>query len=329
MILVTGANGFVGTALLAQLARRGMDARGAVRRRAQPAHAPDFGADRGPDFVPELAEVGALGATTDWRAALHGCRAVVHLAARVHVMDEQVGDPLQAYREVNVDATVRLATQAVEAGVQRFVFVSSIKVNGEATSGAPFRPDDAPGASDPYGQSKLEAEQALLALARRTGLEVVIIRPPLVYGPGVKANFLNLIKLVQLGLPLPLGRISNARSMVALDNLVDLLILCCQHAAAPGEVFLVSDGADLSTTELVRMIARALGKPARLMPVPAGLLGAAAALLGKRSVAERLVGSLQVDIAKTQSRLEWQPVVNSQAAIDATVRFFQENSKKQ
>ena len=306
MILVTGANGFVGSALLAALGTRAMAARGAVRRGEGPG----------------LAVVGELDGHTDWTTALQGCRAVVHLAARVHVMDDRDSDPLQAYREVNVAATLCLATQAAEAGVQRFVYVSSIKVNGEATTGAPFRAMDAAGAVDPYGQSKLEAEQALLALAERTRLEVVIVRPPLVYGPGVKANFLNLIKLVRLGLPLPFGGIANARSMVALDNLVDLLIVCCSHPHAPGQVFLVSDGVDLSTTQLVRMIARALGKRAWLLPVPAALVGGVAALAGKRAAVDRLFGSLQVDIADTRATLAWSPVVTPQQAIDATVNHF-------
>lgn len=246
--------------------------------------------------------------STDWNLALKGVQAVVHCAARVHVMQDDATDPLQAYREVNVNGTLNLARQAAQAGVRRFVFVSSIKVNGEATQpGQPFTADDVPLPLDPYGVSKFEAEVGLRDIESQTGMEVVIVRPPLVYGPGVKANFASMMRWVARGIPLPLAAIHNARSMVALDNLVDLLLTCLKHPAAAGQTFLVSDGEDVSTTELLRRTAQAMGKRALLLPVPASVLEIGATLLGKRAVAQRLCGSLQVDIAKTRRLLDWTP----------------------
>jgi UDP-glucose 4-epimerase len=249
-----------------------------------------------------------LSADGDWRSALVGVDAVVHTAARVHVMNETEADALTAYQKVNVEGTVNLARQAAQAGVRRFVFVSSIKVNGESTlPGHPFCADDASSPLDPYGLSKLEAEQRLLELSAETGMDVVIVRPPLIYGLGVKANFASMMRWVARGVPLPLGRIHNARSMVALDNLLDLLITCLRHPAAAGQTFLVSDGEDVSTTELLRRTAGAMNKKAILLPVPVSWLEFAAALLGKRAVAQRLCGSLQVDIEKTRRLLGWSP----------------------
>lgn len=239
---------------------------------------------------------------------MRGVHAVVHCAARVHVMQDGAPDPLQVYREVNVDGTLNLALQAAQAGVRRFVFVSSIKVNGESTlPGHAFSADDQPEPLDSYGVSKLEAEQGLWKIAAQTGMEVVIVRPPLVYGPGVKANFASMMRWVSLGVPLPLGRIHNARSMVALDNLIDLLVTCLKHPAAAGQTFLVSDGEDVSTTELLRRTARAMGRRALLLNVPASRLEMVASLLGKRAMAQRLCGSLQVNIDKTRSTLGWEP----------------------
>ncbi len=253
-------------------------------------------------------QVGDLLPNTDWSMALQGIDGVVHCAARVHVMQDDVTDPLQAYREVNVNGTLNLARQAAQAGVGRFVYVSSIKVNGEATQpGRPFTADDVPAPLDPYGVSKLEAEQGLRNIEAQTSMEVVIVRPPLVYGPGVKANFESMMRWVARGIPLPLGAIHNARSMVALDNLVDLLVTCLTHPAAAGKTFLVSDGEDVSTTELLRRTAQTMGKKAFLLPVPASVLELGASLLGKRAVAQRLCGSLQVDIEKTRRLLGWSP----------------------
>jgi len=226
-------------------------------------------------------------------------------------MKEEVTDPLAEYRRVNVDGTLNLARYAVEAGVKRFVFISSIKVNGEQIApGRPFTCDDTPTPKDPYAISKLEAEQGLQQIALETGMEVVIIRPPLVYGPGVKGNFASMIKLVEKGLPLPFGAIDNRRSLVGLDNLVDLIITCIDHPNAANQVFLVSDGEDLSTSGLLRRVAKAMGKPSRLIPVPAGLLQLGATVLGKKAIGQRLLGSLQVDISSTRERLDWTPPVS-------------------
>jgi UDP-glucose 4-epimerase len=313
MMLVTGSNGFVGRALCSTLRAGGGTIRAAVRK----------GAGDGE------VNVGDLNGSTDWRAALEGCDVVFHLAARVHVMADKDEDPLRAYREVNLDGTLNLARQAIQAGVRRFVFVSSVKVNGESTTTRPFKASDVPMPCDPYGQSKMEAEHALQKLGRETGLEIVIVRPPLVYGPGVKANFLNLIKLVEMGAPLPFGSIRNFRSMVALDNLVDLLIVCAKHPKAPGNIFMVSDGTDMGIKELVTKIANAMNKRLLLVPVPVGLMIGTAKLLGKQGVVDRLLGSLQVDIENTQATLQWQPVVTTQVAIDKTVaQFFLVNGRK-
>jgi nucleoside-diphosphate-sugar epimerase len=298
-VLVTGATGFVGGAFLRRLAAdsacKGVVA--AVRRKAE----------SWPELVGQ-ALVGDMLPTTDWGLALQGIDAVVHCAARVHVMQDDATDPLQAYREVNVNGTLNLARQAAQAGVHRFVFVSSIKVNGEATQpGHPFSADDVPSPLDPYGVSKLEAELGLREIEAQTGMEVVIVRPPLVHGPGVKANFASMMRWVARGMPLPFGAIQNARSMVALDNLVDLLVTCLTHPAAAGQTFLVSDGEDVTTTELLRRTAQAMGKKAFLLPVPATVLELGASLLGKRAVAQRLCGSLQVDIEKTRRLLGWSP----------------------
>lgn len=256
--------------------------------------------------------VGDIHEATDWSAALNGCSAVVHLAARVHVMNERASDPLLEFRRTNVEGTLHLARQAAHSGVRRFVFVSSIKVNGETTAaGRPFTVADTPAAQDAYGISKMEAERGLRGIAADTGMEIVIVRPPLVYGPGVKANFASLMRAVQRGLPLPLGAVTNnRRSLVALDNLVDLLITCVDHPAAANQTFLVSDGEDLSTTALIRRMGQALGKPARLLPVPPALLQLGAAIVGKRNVVQRLLGNLQVDIAHTRATLGWTPPIS-------------------
>lgn len=295
-VLLTGATGVVGKGLAAQLAGLdGVSLACAVRRSGT--------SQCGEEFA-----VGELQATTDWSAALAGRNVVVHAAARAHVMRDETENPLAEYRRVNVDGTLNLARQAAEAGVSRFVFVSSIKVNGEETGeGMHFTADQLPAPEDAYGISKLEAEQALQALAEETGMEVVIIRPALVYGPGVKGNFATMIKLVHKGLPLPLGAVHNKRSLVALDNLVDLIITCIGHPAAANQVFLAGDGTDLSTTELLRGIGKAMGKPARLIAVPPGLLMFGAGLLGKKVVAQRVLGSLQVDISKARNLLGWEP----------------------
>jgi len=314
-LLVTGATGFVGNALISTLASGKKHVVRACVRRADVVL---------PTNV-EAAMIADLSVETDWHEALGHIDAVVHAAARVHVMDETSSDPLSEFRRVNVAGTLNLARQAAAAGVRRFIFVSSIKVNGERTTpGRPYTADDVPQPQDPYGVSKHEAEQGLLSLAQETGMEVVIIRPVLVYGPGVKANFQSMMRWLDKGVPLPLGGInSNRRSMVALDNLVDLIVTCLEHPAAVNQVFLVSDGEDLSTTGLLQRTAKALQKPARLLPVPAWILSTAARMLGKEHVAQRLCGSLQVDIGKTSSLLGWRPPVKMDAALRATAKAFQ------
>lgn len=237
---------------------------------------------------------------------------MMHLAARVHVMAERAGNPLVEFRRVNVDGTLNLGRQAAAAGVRRFIFVSSVKVNGEGTSAnRPFTNADAPAPQDPYGISKMEAEQGLRDIAAQTGMEVVIVRPPLVYGPGVKANFAAMMRAVQRGLPLPLASVThNRRSFVALDNLVDLLITCIDHPAAANQTFLVSDGEDLSTADLLRRLGQAMNKPARLFPVPPSMLQLGANMLGKGDVAQRLLSNLQVDISHTRNTLNWTPPIS-------------------
>ena len=306
-LLVTGATGFVGRRVC-KFAEKIFSVRPAMRNSGNTADGIAVG-----DITPK----------TDWSRALEGVDGVVHLAARVHVMDDSEKDPLVAFRRVNVDGTVNLARQAARAGVKRFVFVSSVKVNGEATfPGQAFTPEDPAAPQDPYAISKQEAEDELHRLAAETGLEVVIIRPPLVYGPGVKANFLRLMKAVYKGFPLPLGLVRNKRSLVAIDNLVDLIITCVKHPAAAGQTFLVSDGQDLSTPELIRKLAYAMGRPARLLPVPPGLLRLGGKVTGKTAEVERLIGSLQVNIGHTCDALEWRPPVSVDEALLETGQDF-------
>jgi len=264
--------------------------------------------------------VGSIGPSTDWSMALRGADCIIHTAARVHVMHDTESDPLSAFRSVNVDGTLNLAHQAAAAGVKRFVFISSVKVNSEVTQPRQaFSEADVSSPQDAYGQSKHEAEQGLRQLSADTGMEVVIIRPPLVYGPGVKASFAALMRALQRGWPLPLGAVHNQRSLVALDNLVDLIVTCLTHPKAANQTFLVSDGKDLSTTELVRGMAQAAGVPARLLPVPVWALKAGASLLGKGDEVQRLCGNLQVDISKARSLLGWVPPVSVEEGLRRAV----------
>ena len=318
-VLVTGASGFVGRALVTHLARHEQRVvRAASRRAPEPQSAPRVEMARAPD----------LNAASEWRAALAGCTAVVHAAARVHVMRDDATDPLAAFRSVNVAGTRRLAEQAAAAGVRRFVFVSSIKVNGERTEpGGPFTNRSPAAPCDPYGVSKWEAECALHEVSARTGMEVAIVRPVLVYGPGVGANFRRLLQALRAGVPLPLRNVDNRRSLVALANLTSLVERLLTHPGAAGHTFLVSDGDDLSTPELLRRAARAIGTTARLVPCPAGLLRAAASLAGQADVADRLLGSLQVDISDTTSRLGWVPPVTVDAALADTAHAFQASDR--
>lgn len=310
-ILVTGANGFIGRALWKALHLAGYQVRPAMRIPTQ-YHA-----------ISNQTIVGDITETTLWHEALQNITVVIHLAARVHVMNDTAIDSLAEFRKANVDATLNLARQAANAGVKRFIFLSSIKVNGEATRPEhPFSTDDTPTPTDAYGISKQEAEEALRSLASSTGMEIVIIRSPLVYGPGVRANFLNLMKLVKTGLPLPLGAIHSRRSMVALDNLIDLLITCTYHPAASGKTFMVSDDNDVNITQLLRMLACAMGKRSILLSVPVRIITVTAALLGKSAMTNRIIDSLQVDITQTKSILDWKPVVTMQESLNKTVAHF-------
>ena len=298
-VLLTGASGFIGQALSRRVCADGY-----------------FMTTLSRDLLSTVGESCAHqgGVNEQARSLLVDQDCVVHLAARVHVMHvmhETTNNPLAEFRRVNVQGTLNLARQAAAAGVRRFVFISSVKVNGESTqTGVPFTADDTPAPLDAYGVSKREAEQGLRELGVQTGMEVVIIRPPLVYGPGVKANFAAMMRWLKRGVPLPLGAIHNQRSLVAIDNLVDLILLCLTHPAAAHQTFLVSDGEDVSTTALLRRMGQAMGHPARLIPVPSGMLKLAGALVGKSDVVQRLCGSVQVDIAKTRDILGWTPPVS-------------------
>lgn len=297
-LMITGATGFVGRSLVKRLRLENRFCLSLVVRKSISNEFADE----------EVHQVASISKNTCWAGVFDTVDTVIHCAARAHIMNDQSADPLSVFREINVDGTLSLASQAAQQGIRRFIFISSIKVNGESTvPGQPFRADGQAAPEDPYGISKLEAEQGLMQLAAETGMDVVIIRPPLVYGPGVKGNFASMIKLVDKGLPLPLGAIHNKRSLVGIDNLVDLIIRCVDHPAAANQVFLAGDDEDLSTTELLRCVAKAMGRPVRLLPVPAGVLQFGATVLNKKAMAQRLLGSLQVDISKTCELLGWKP----------------------
>lgn len=295
-ILVTGANGFVGKLLCAELLTHGYDVSAFMRSKVV--------------SIKNVKRtiIGAIDSGTNWSDALHEVDIVIHLAARVHVMNDTASDPLAEFRKVNVEGTLNLARHAATSGVKRLIFISSVKVNGESTNlGSPFTEQNIANPQDAYSVSKFEAEQSLLELAKQTGMEVVIIRPPLVYGNGVKANFASMMRAVKCGITLPFGSINNKRSFVSVQNLVSLIVRCIEHPAAANQVFLVSDGWDLSTTELLRECANALGVQSRLIPVPQNLIALGAYLLGKTDVAQRLCGNLQVDISKARTLLGWEP----------------------
>jgi UDP-glucose 4-epimerase len=321
-ILLTGATGFVGDRVIKQIS-------------SLPEYqiiAPVRSKYQAPDSIKQ-AIVSGIEATTDWSSLFDGVNLVIHCAARVHVMNVLTGDPLADFREVNRFGTLNLAQQAAEAGVKRFIFISSIKVNGETTTDkSVFKPSDKRCPEDPYGISKSEAEIGLQKIAKDTGMEVVIIRPPLVYGPGVKANFLNLLKLSATKLPLPFGSINNKRSMVYIDNLVDLIVTCIDHPHAGNKVFLASDGDDLSLSRLLRLMRKSMNKPAWLISVPALMFELLGKLIGKSAVVDRLIGDLQVDSSDTQTHLDWTPPYSVEQGIQATVDDFllahKENSNK-
>ncbi len=310
-VLVTGANGFIGKALCEALPSSGCTVLGVIRQNPEPDQ---------PTSVKHLA-MGDIDESTQWAAAFSGVDSVVHLAARVHVMNDTVADPLVEFRRVNVALTLNLARQAAGAGVRRFVFVSSVKVNGEKTVvGQPFTADDVARPTDPYGISKLEAEKALIELAGQTGMEVVIVRPVLVYGPGVKANFYAMMHWLRKGIPMPFGALDNRRSLVSIDNLVDLLVTCLIHPAAANQIFLVSDGDDLTVTELLQRTAATFGKPARLLAVPLFMLRIAGRISSTEHIIQRLCDTLQVDISKTQRLLAWKPPFSVDAALRKTAK---------
>lgn len=319
-MFLTGATGFVGSALLQRFVADGIEVKALVRNKS-------VGLLDGIETI--VGDLSALSSAGDssanlgmtenkLRMKLSGVNVVVHAAARAHIMPDEVADPLAEYRKVNRDATLALARSAAEAGVRRFVFVSSIGVNGNQST-RPFSESDETHPHDAYSLSKYEGEQGLLEIAKETGMEVVIIRPPLVYGANAPGNFGSLVKWVKKGVPLPLGAVGNLRSLVALDNLVDFIVLCADRQRSPkaaNEVFLISDGVDVSTTELLRNVAKACGVKSRLLPVPVGVMRFAARLLGKGAVADRLFGNLQVDSSKARDLLGWKPVVTMDEALE-------------
>ena len=311
-ILLTGYSGFLGGRLLTTLSTRNVYLLGRIK---------SFVVPTSKQFV------ASIDAKENYQSALKCISTVIHCAARVHVMNDQSINPLEAFREVNTYGTLNLAQQAADAGVKRFIFISSIKVNGESTEiGAPFRPEDNFIPSDPYGLSKYEAEVGLRKIAEKTGMEVVIIRPPLVYGPGVKANFASMMKWVSKGIPLPLGGIKqNKRSLVSIDNLVDLILTCIEHPNAANQIFLVSDDDDISTTQLLTNMAIALRVPSRLLPIPSSWFTLVAKLIGKPAISQRLCGSLQVDISKTKELLNWQPPYSAAECMKKTADAFLAN----
>jgi nucleoside-diphosphate-sugar epimerase len=312
LFLVTGANGFIGITLCSELKARGMRVRCAVRESAK------FSIN---DC--DVVEVAGLGANTDWSGALQDVSVVIHLAARVHVMHDTARDPLDEFRRINVAGTLRLARQAAANGVKRFVFVSSVKVNGESTAeGHSFREIDAPAPRDPYGISKSEAEAALRQLAVETGMEVVIVRPPLLYGPEVKGNFAQMLGVLSKGTYLPLASVRNLRSFIYVGNMADALISCATHPAAANQTYLVSDGVDVSTPDLLKMAGEAMGRPARLIPFPTSLLRLAGRLAGKTAQIDRLLGSLRIDSGKIRRELNWTPPYTMQQGLRATAEWY-------
>jgi nucleoside-diphosphate-sugar epimerase len=306
LLLITGINGWIGSAVASKALSLGYSVQGTARH----------------SVATQTITTGNIGPHTDWSRALYGCDTVLHLAARVHVMHDFDSDSLATFRMVNTVGTLKLARQAAAVGIKRFIFVSSVKVHGEHTEpGHAFHANDACVPYDAYAISKHEAEIGLRELSATTGMEVVIVRPPLVYGPGVKANFAAIMQAVRRGWPLPFAAVTwNSRSLLGLDNLVDLLITCIDHPAAANQTFLVSDGEDLSTAELLRRLGQAMGKDARLVYVPTGLLKLGARLANKQDVFQRLCGSLQIDIGKTRQLLDWQPSISVDEGLRRTVQ---------
>jgi nucleoside-diphosphate-sugar epimerase len=313
-LLVTGGTGFIGKQLCQVLSERGDDviavARGQVNAKNNIAM-----------INKELTK------DTDWQDALKDVDVVLHLAGRAHVMKDVVDDPYQAYADINIDATKHLAEQAALSGVKRLIFLSTVKVNGERTDITAFNEAEIPSPEDDYAITKYEAEKALNKIAQETKMEVVIIRPPLVYGKGVKANFKNLIKLAQLNIPLPFGKVDNKRSLVFIENLIDFILLCVQHPSAANQTFLISDDEDVSTAQLLRYIKLANCKKSMLLPIPQSCLNFLFRLIGKPLLTDRLCGNLQVDITKAKTLLNWKPPYSVKEGITKTVSNYNEDKK--
>lgn len=329
-VLVTGANGFIGKALCERLSSKGLLVRGAVRSKASSVVLP---------AGIESLSIGSIGSDTKWGRAVEGIDTVVHLAARLYVLGDAAPIQHAAYRQVNVEGTKSLASAAATAGVKRFVYISSVKVNGESTGNknkkqgsefriqegelkAAFSEKDIPNPQDPYAVSKWEAEKVLNKISEETGMEIVILRSPLLYGPGVKANFLRLLVMVDRGIPLPLASVNNRRSLIYLDNLVDAIITCMKHTKAAGQTYFVSDGEDVSTPELIRRISSALGRPVRLFHCPTDVLKVAGKLSGKVAEMERLTDSLAVDISKIRRDLDWKAPFSMDQGLRETAKWY-------
>jgi len=326
-VLITGATGFVGRRLTENLLSQypNIHLRLVVRKITQNL----LDAHLQSDPRVHLEVVGDINAQTDWSGALNGVDVVIHLAARVHVMQDHASDPLQEYRQANTASSIHLAQAAAKAGVKRFIYLSSIKVNGEATnSGRPFSEDSLPAPIDPYGVSKWEAELGIEKICSQTGMEFVVIRPPLIYGPRVKANFKKLMQLVAKGLPLPLGAIHNQRSMLALDNLISFIDAVMTHPAAANQCFLLSDGQDLSTTQLLKLLAKGLHQSLWLIPLPTVILQTLAKVVGQSAASERLLGSLQIDSSKARQLLGWKPPLTVEEGIALTTEYYLRNQLK-
>lgn len=309
-ILVTGASGFVGQALITRLNELGYGVRAALRSSSA-----QFSSE-------DNVVVGNINEKTNWKQALASIECVVHLASRTHITDDKSADPLAAYREINVSGTAHLAKQAISSGVRRFVFMSSIKVNGESTTSEPFCESSPPQPQDPYGLSKLEAERVLRSITQGEGMETVTLRPPLVYGPGVKGNLLRLLRMIDRGIPLPLASVNNLRSFIGVNNLADAIIFAIEARVAAGQTYLISDGEDLSTPELIRKLSSSMGRHPSLWPCPVSLLNFVAPLIGKREEVSRLTGSLQVDSSRIRKELGWQPRHSLDQGLNAMVQWY-------
>jgi nucleoside-diphosphate-sugar epimerase len=310
-LLITGANGFVGRALISKLALETKHfVRASVRKKTI-------------QFPSQIKAIESMDASSDtnWTDALRDIDVVVHLLARVHIMDDKAADPLKEFRNINVDVTIALAKEAARQGIKRFIFLSSVKVNGESTFDRPFTETNLAHPEDAYAISKWEAEEALRQIAKETGMEVVIIRSPLVYGPNVKANFLKMMQFVKRGVPLPLGSIQNKRSLIGIDNLVDFITTTISHPKAANQTFLISDNEDISTTDLLRRIGECLEKPARLIPISPRILSFLFKIIGRQDFGDRLLGSLQVDITKAKKLLAWSPPLTLNEGLKAAVNF--------